>query len=178
MQFLTDLADLARPHVHNISTANALLVWAAIYFVLRPSLNRAGKQAHLAALIAPHLFRYLGLITLLPHLFDVRALGFDDAYHAQIGFGDWTSGLLALLALALLGARSVLAIPAIWLFNIIGLADFLNAGLRLAPMISNPAVIGDLGWILLTFYLPMLVVSHIAIFVALLSPGRIFERGK
>jgi hypothetical protein len=85
------------------------------------------------------------------------------------------SGILALIALALLMAKSRLAIPAIWVFNIVGLADFMNAGLRLAPMIDDPAMIGDLGWLLFTFYLPMLVISHIAIFFVLMSKGPVFE---
>jgi hypothetical protein len=156
------------PYVHLVSIANALVAWGVVYLLLRPSLQRAGKKAHLMALIAPHLFRYLGLIALVPTLFDMRSLGFDGQFHAIIGYGDWISGLLALVALGLLAANSRVAIPFIWLFNIVGLADFANAGLRIAPAITDPAIIGDLGWIVFTVFLPMLIVSHLAIFAALL----------
>jgi hypothetical protein len=156
------------PYVHLVSIANALVAWSVVYLLLRGSLRRAGKKAHLMALIAPHLFRYLGLIALVPALFDMRSLGFDDQFHAVIGYGDWISGILALVALGLLAANSRLAIPSVWLFNIVGLADFANAGLRIAPAITDPAIIGDLGWIVFTVFLPMLIVSHLAIFAALL----------
>jgi hypothetical protein len=155
--------------MHNISIANALIAWGLVYFLVRPSLNRAGQDTHLVILISLHLFRYLGLIALIPSLFDVRALGFGEAYHAQIAYGDWTTGLLAGVAILLIKAKSRFAIPMTWLFNSIGILDFMNAGLQLAPRITDPAIIGDLGWVVFTVYLPMLVVSHFAIFYLLLT---------
>jgi hypothetical protein len=56
---------------------------------------------------------------------------------------------------------------ALWVFNIVGLADFANAGLRIAPAIKDPAIIGDLGWVVFTVFLPMLIVSHVAGLVVL-----------
>jgi hypothetical protein len=158
--------------LHNISIVNALIAWGLVYFLARPSLNRAGHDTHLIVLISLHLFRYLGLIALIPSLFDVRALGFNDAYHAQIAYGDWISGLLAIAAILSIQLKSRWAIPITWFFNIVGIVDFLNAGLQLAPKITDPAIIGDLGWVVFTVYLPMLVVSHFAIFYLLL-PQRV-----
>jgi hypothetical protein len=155
--------------LHNISIANALIAWGLVYFLVRPSLNRAGRDTHLVVLISLHLFRYLGLIALIPSLFDVRALGFSDAYHAQIAYGDWLTGLLAIPAILLINAKSRFATSMTWLFNIVGIVDFTNAGLQLAPKITDPAIIGDLGWVVFTVYLPMLVVSHLAIFYLLLA---------
>lgn len=159
-------------YLHLISIANALVAWGVVYLMLRPALNRMDRDKHLMALIAPHLFRYVGLIALIPSLFDMRSLGFDDQFHAIIGYGDWISGLLALVAIGLLAAKSRLAIAFVWLFNIVGLADFANAGLRIAPAIKDPAIIGDLGWIVFTVFLPMLIVSHLAIFTALVQGSR------
>jgi hypothetical protein len=155
--------------LHNISIANALVSWGLIYLLVRPALNRAGQETHLTVLISLHLFRYLGLIALIPSLFDVRALGFSDAYHTQIAYGDWISGLLAIAAILSIRSKSRWAIPIIWFFNIFGIVDFLNAGLQLAPKITDPSIIGDLGWVVFTVYLPMLVVSHFAIFYVLLT---------
>jgi hypothetical protein len=154
-------------HVHLVSIANALVAWTVVYLLLRPALERAGERGHLLALTAPHLFRYVGLIALVPSLFDMRALGFSDSFHAVIGYGDWISGLLALVAILLLMANSRFAIPALWVFNIVGLLDFANAGLRIAPAIQDPAIIGDLGWVVFTVFLPMLIVSHAAGLVVL-----------
>jgi hypothetical protein len=155
--------------LHNISIANALIAWGLVYFVVRPSLNRTGRDTHLVVLISLHLFRYLGLIALIPSLFDVRALGFSNAYHTQIAYGDWLSGLLAIAAILSIKARSRWAMPITWFFNIVGIVDFLNEGLQLAPKITDPSIIGDLGWVVFTVYLPMLVVSHLAIFYLLLA---------
>lgn len=170
LEILAPIDAQLRGQLHVVSVANALIAWTVVYLMLRPALSVAGRRVHLMVLVAPHMFRYLGLVALAPHLFDMRGLGFSDAYHALIGYGDWLSGLLSLVALALLAVRSRLAIPAVLLFNIVGLADFANAGLRLAPAVTDPALIGDLGWILFTVYLPMLLVSHVAVFVVLLTP--------
>jgi hypothetical protein len=154
-------------YLHIISMANALFAWAMVYWLIRQRLLAAGHETHLKALLAPHLFRYLGLIALIPALFDMRSLGFGETYHAIVGYGDFVSGLLALLSLCLLQRKSAAAIPVIWFFNVFGLADFLHAGLQLAPAIKDPAIIGPLGWPVFTIYLPMLIVSHLAIFSVL-----------
>jgi hypothetical protein len=159
-------------YLHLISMTNALAAWGMVYWLIRPRLMAWGRDGHLKALIAPHLFRYLGLIALIPVLFDMRSLGFGDGYHAIVGYGDFASGLLALLSLVLLQRRSAFATPVIWLFNIVGLADFMHAGLQLAPAITDPAIIGPLGWPVFTVYLPMLIVSHLAIFDVLLRDSQ------
>jgi hypothetical protein len=163
-------------YLHLISMANAILAWGMVYWLIRPRLIAAGRDTHLKALIAPHLFRYLGLIALIPALFDMRSLGFGETYHAIVGYGDFGSGLLALLSLYLLQRRSALAIPVIWIFNIVGLADFMHAGLQLAPAITDPAIIGPLGWPVFTIYLPMLIVAHLAIFDVLLRQSHTAAR--
>jgi hypothetical protein len=156
-------------YLHIISIANALIAWGAVYWVIRPRLIASGGKTHLTVLILPHLFRYLGLIALIPSLFDMRALGFDDSYHAIVGYGDWISGLLALVALILVRTQSRFAVPILWLFNIVGMADFMHAGLQLAPSITDPAIIGPLGWPVFTVYLPMLIVSHLSMFALLIT---------
>ena len=156
--------------VHLVSMANALLAWAVVYWLIRPALVRAGPTTHLAALTAPHLFRYLGLVALVPALFDMRPLGFGETYHAIVGYGDWISGLLALATIVLIKAQSRHVVAAATAFNLVGLADFAHAGLQLAPKITDPSIIGDLGWILFTVYLPMLMVSHIAALWLLWGP--------
>jgi hypothetical protein len=161
--------------IHNISVLNAIVAWVTLYMLGRTWLEGRGARRHLQLLVTPHVFRYLGLVALAPHLFDMRSLGFGDGYHALVGYGDWTSGLLALAALWLLERDSSIALPVVWVFNTVGLADFLNAGLRLAPSLTSPALIGDLGWVLFTIYLPMLLVSHLAIYRVLwqLRGGRL-----
>jgi hypothetical protein len=158
---------------HVISAALAIVSWTTLYFVfVRPAFAH-DRDLHLKVLIAPHLFRYLGLITFFPALFPVQNLGFSPDYLAQIGLVDAFSGVLALFALIALAGRIPGATLLVWIFNVVGLADFANAGLSMMGKLSaDPSAVGPLGWVLLTFYLPMLTVSHIAIFAVLLSPRR------
>lgn len=141
--------------LHNLSLVNAIAAWTTVYLLLRPRLARESVATHLTVLLVPHLFRYLGLIALIPSLFDMRSLGFSDTYHAIVGWGDFASGLLALAAIWLVQRQSRFALAGVWLFNVIGTADFLHAGLQLAPRISDPSVIGPLGWPVFTVYLPI-----------------------
>lgn len=160
-------------NLHVVSAALAIVSWTTIYFVfIRPAVAH-DRDLHLKVLIAPHLFQYLGLIAFFPALFPVQGLGFSPSYLAQIGLGDAISGVLALVALIALAARLPGAILLVWIFNIVGIADFANAGLSMMGKLSaDPASVGPLGWVLLTFYLPMLTVSHLAIFGVLLSGPR------
>lgn len=154
-------------NLHVLSAALALITWTTIYLVfVRPAVVH-DRDLHLKVLIAPHLFRYLGLITFFPALFRVQGLGFSPDYLAQIGLGDAISGILALSALIALASRAPGSILLVWIFNIVGLADFANAGLSMMGRLSgDPSAVGPIGWVLLTFYLPMLAVSHLAIFAA------------
>jgi hypothetical protein len=130
--------------------------------VLRPRLAQK-PRSHLLVLTAPHLFRYLGLVALYPALFPVRSLGFSDTYLAIIAWGDTAAGWLALLAFVALVQGWQTARALTWTAHLWGLADFLNAGLSMAlPLTSDPSALGPLGWLLMTLYLPMLLVAHVA----------------
>jgi hypothetical protein len=159
-------------YFHIISVLNALVSFAIIYTLLRPTLVAAGRKQHLTVLLSVHLFRYLGLIALLPGLFDLSSLGFTKAYFAQIAYGDFISGILAIISLIALRSNSLIATPILWFFNLFGFIDLLNAGIRIAPQIQDPNILGGLGWIIFTVYLPAVIISHIAIFYLLLNPSQ------
>jgi hypothetical protein len=152
-------------YLHIVSTANALAAWTAIYLIFLKPAHATDQDGLLKVLTALHLFRYLGLIALFPALFPVRGLGFTEGYLAQIAWGDTATGWLALAALVALHVKARFAIPLVWLFNIVGFLDFANAGVSMAlPLMQDPSAVGPLGWVLLTFYLPLLMVAHIAAF--------------
>jgi hypothetical protein len=101
---------------------------------------RNDRDGLLKVLTALHLFRYLGLIALYPALFPVREPGFTEAHLAQITWGDTITGWLALPALIALHLKARLAIPLVWIFNILGFLDFANAGVSMAlPLMQDPA---------------------------------------
>lgn len=160
-------------YFHIISMTNALIAWTAVYLIfMRPRLA-TDRDAHLKALIAPHLFRYLGLVALMDPLFPVRSLGFGETYLAIVAWGDYVTGLLALAAIVAVHAKARFAIPLVWTFNVVGFLDFANAGIQMTwPLTANPTAVGPLGWVILTVYLPMLIVSHVAIFRILIAEHR------
>ena len=78
-------------------------------------------------------------------------------------YGDFVSGLLALLSLVALRGHWGLALPLVWLFNIVGTVDLLNA-LRQADAV--PYLLTT--WYIPTFLVPVLLVTHVMIFARLL----------
>ncbi len=126
----------------------------------------AEKPIHLAliALIFPHAFRHIGLAFLVPGLV---AQPLPSSFAFPAAYGDLVSGLLALLSLLALRRGWGLALPLVWLFNIVGTADLLNA-LRQADAVPHLGT----TWYIPTFVVPLLLVTHVMIFARLLRRER------
>lgn len=122
----------------------------------------AQKPIHLALipLIFPHAFRHVGLAFLVPGLV---AEPLPSSFAFAVAYGDLVSGLLALLALVALRGRWGLAIPLVWLFNVVGTVDLLNA-LRQADAVPHLQT----TWYIPTFWVPLLLVTHAMTFARLL----------
>ena len=90
-----------------------------------------------------------------------------DAFAIPAAYGDLLTGLLALLALIALRAGWVEAIALVWLFNVVGTVDLLNAlrHLDVAPAFGA-------AWYIPTFLAPVLLVTHFMMFVRLLGRAR------
>ncbi len=115
-------------------------------------------------LIFPHALRHVGLAFLVPGLV-VQPL--PSFFATSVAYGDFVSGVLALLSLVALRARWGLALALVWLFNIVGTMDLLNA-LRQAEAVP------DLGttWYIPTFWVPILLVTHGMIFARIIKEWR------
>ena len=126
----------------------------------------AEKPIHLAliALVFPHAFRHIGLAFLVPGLV---AQPLPSSFAFPAAYGDFVSGLLALLSLVALRGGWGLALPLVWLFNIVGTVDLLNA-LRQADAVPHLGT----TWYIPTFLVPLLLVTHVMIFARLLRRGR------
>ena len=98
-----------------------------------PWLAEKPLQQALIALIFPHAFRHLGLAFLVPGLV---AQPLPSSFASAAAYGDFVSGLLALLSLVALRGGWGLALPLVWLFNIVGTVDLLNA-LRQADAVPH-----------------------------------------
>lgn len=117
------------------------------------------KQA-LIVLILPHAFRHVGMVFMVP---GVVAQPLPSFFAMTAAYGDLFSGLLAIVSLVALRAGWGLALPLVWFFNIVGTVDLLNA-LRHADVVPGLGA----AWFIPTFLVPLLLVTHVMIFVRLL----------
>ena len=96
----------------------------------------------------------------------VVAQTLPESFAAPAAYGDLVTGVLALLALIALrtGWRGTLAL--VWVFNIVGTVDLLNA-------LRHADAVPDLGaaWYIPTFFVPLLLVTHFMSFARLLRRG-------
>ena len=124
----------------------------------------AEKPIHqaLLPLLVPHMMRHVGLAFLVPEL----TQSLPSFFASTAAYGDLVSGLLAILAAIALRSRWALALPSIWVFNVVGTVDLLNA-LRQAEVVPNLGM----TWYIPTFVVPVLLVTHFAIFAKLLQQG-------
>ena len=118
----------------------------------------------LIPLIFPHALRHIGLTFFVP---GVVAQPLPSFFANTAAYGDLVSGLLALLSLVALRGGWGLALPLVWLFNIVGTVDLLNA-------LRHADAVPDFGatWYIPTFLVPVLLVTHVMIFARLLRRGR------
>ncbi len=143
----------------------SLIVYGLIAkWYVTPWLAEKPIQQALIPLILPHAFRHIGLTFFVP---GVVAQPLPSFFATTVAYGDFVSGLLALLSLVALRGGWSLALPLVWLFNIVGTVDLLNA-LRQANAVP------DLGatWYIPTFWVPVLLVTHVMIFARLLRRRR------
>ena len=141
----------------------SLIVFALVAkWVLAPWLARQQQREALFWLTLPHAFRHMGMVFLVP---GVVAQPLPGYFANPAAYGDLITGVLALLTLVLLRIEWKGAIGAVWLFNVVGTVDLLNA-------LRHVEVVGDFGsvWYIPTFYVPFLLVTHFMIFVRLLKP--------
>lgn len=131
-------------------------------WVLAPWLSKQAQRDALFWLTLPHAFRHIGMVFLVPN---VLAQPLPDSFAIPAAYGDLLAGVLALLALAALRLGWKGAVGAVWLFNIIGTVDLLNA-LRHVDVAANFGA----AWYIPTFLVPLLLVTHFMIFFRLLKP--------
>lgn len=133
-----------------------LVKWFAVPWLSEKSLNIV-----LMILIAPHAFRHIGLTFLVP---TVTTPEIPLQFAMLTAWGDYLSAVLAMLALFALKYQWRLAIPIVWIFNIVGTADLLKA-------LSTAEVIPTLGgvWLIPTMLVPLLLVTHFMIFTRLIN---------
>ena len=128
---------------------------------LAPRLANLSTTEALFWLTLPHAFRHIGMVFLVP---GVVYQPLPSEFALPAAYGDLVTGLLALLAMLALRSRWAVALPAVWLFNVVGSLDLLNA-LRHLDVAQNFGA----AWYIPTFLVPLLLVTHYMIFARLLK---------
>jgi hypothetical protein len=139
--------------------AYALAAW----WYLAPRLARLPRELALVPLLWIHTFRMVGGTILAPGSVDASV---PSEFRTMIGFGDMATALLALLALVALRARFRGAVALVWFFLAVGLLDTVNAIIQSMrdSVFTHPL---GLNWVIVTAYVPALLVSSVLIVVQL-----------
>jgi hypothetical protein len=134
-----------------------------------PRLNTMNRSDALVPLVAPHMFlRTIGLGILVP---DVVSSSLPAAFAVPAAYGDLIAGVLAMAAALALAQRVSWAIGLVWVFNVWGAGDLLNAfyqGTIHARI--DPGAFGA-AFFIPTFVVSPLLVSHALILWLSLRPG-------
>src|SRR2546426_4942868 len=144
--------------------AYALIAW----WYGAPRLDRLPRELALVPLLWIHAFRIVGGTILAPGAVDAAV---PAEFRTMIGYGDMATALLALLAIAALRRRLPVAIPLVWICLTVGLLDTVNAiiqSMRFSVFTHGLGV----NWVIVTIYVPALLVSSVLIFVQLRRSGR------
>jgi hypothetical protein len=138
------------------------------FWYVAPRLSRLPLETALIPLLWVHAFRMVGGTILAPG--SVEA-GVPMDFRVMIGYGDLITAFLALLALIALRAHLPRAIAWVWLCMIVGNLDTLNAIIQSVRYNVFSYALG-LNWVIVTIYVPVLLVSSLLIFMRLLNPDR------
>jgi hypothetical protein len=127
-----------------------------------PRLRAMPRRSALAMLLLPQLFRHVGVTLLVPEVVDP---GMPEAFASRTALGDTITVALAWAALVSLRLRWSFAIPAVWLFNVVGLTDMV-ANLAMAARVGAAEHLGA-AWYGPAFVVPAMLVVHVLIFAVL-----------
>jgi hypothetical protein len=146
-----------------VSIFFALVAWSMFahgYFW--PNLRYLPRADALRPILILHSFRFEGLAFLVPGVVSPELpLGFARS----AAYGDLVAATLAVLSLALLRRRAGIVI--VWIFNLWGSADLLNAFYQANAAGLIPGQLGAMYFIP-TVFVPLLLITHALAFRILL----------
>jgi hypothetical protein len=152
------------------------VAWLLCFSVyLWPWLKTARRFDAQRAIAALHSFRFFGLVFILP---GVVGPGLPAVFGAYAAYGDFATGVLAMLALLTARIR-----PLFWTlvvaFNLVGVTDLIVDYYQ-AIITGLPAIAGQLGatYAIPIIYVPLLMITHVVAFYFLLqSRSRNTQKG-
>ena len=168
LQVTTEDAAMPTNLILPISMIFSLVAWSLImYWYIHPVLKQYTVKQAIEPFLLLHSFRYIGLMFLIP---GVTAETLDSRFSHPAAYGDLLAAILAFIAIAAIRLNAGWALASIWVFNILGAADLLNAVARGLLFIPDGAL-GAAYWIPATI-VPLLLVTHTYIFILLIKDLR------
>ena len=147
----------------------AFLVFGLIAkWYLWPVIKDRAPKIALTPLLLYACLRVNGLMFLMPGLVS-REL--PRAFAVPTAYGDLTAAVLALLAILCVRTENAIAVPMVWLFNIVGLLDLIYANISTFKDHVDPTYLG-VSYYLAVLNVPAMVVVHVLIFAYLLRRPR------
>ena len=133
-----------------------------------PWLRSMERMEALRVIAVLHSFRFFGLVFLLPGVTGERLQAEFGTFSTFCAYGDFATGLLAVLALLAFKVRPVFFALSV-AFNLVGIIDLLG-DYTLATLANLPARAGEFGstYAIPIIYVPLLMITHVAAFYLLM----------
>jgi len=137
-----------------------LLAWWYVW----PWLRSVDRTTAFTALTFVHALRPIGATVLVA---SVAGTALPRDFAQAVAYGDLATSVLAVLTLLALRWRLGLAIALVWLTNVVGTADLVNA---LIGGVRNDVSRLGMGsfWYVVTILVPILWITHVLAFALLL----------
>jgi hypothetical protein len=146
------------------SIAFSVIAWAIVAArYIWPALRVRQRSEALRPLLILHSFRFLGMGFLVP---GVVSPDLPRAFATAAAFGDIVAAALALLSL--LSLQSAAGLLVVWIFNIWGSVDLVNAFYQANATGLSPGQLGA-TYFIPTLIVPLLLITHGLVFRVLLQ---------
>lgn len=146
------------------------VAWGLLFATyLLPQIKLMDRFAVLRAIATFHSFRFFGLIFILP---GVVGPNLPVTFATFAAYGDFATGLLALMALLSIRIRALFLSFAV-VFNVVGAADIIVDYYH-GTTLHLPEISGQLGagYAIPILYVPALMITHVIAFYLLTRPER------
>lgn len=145
-----------------------MLVTASLMYrwYIKPALNKLEPDLHMQLLLVVHCFRFISPISLVA---GVTVPGLPYEFTIPQVVGDVGTAFLALITIANIRGGKPSAMAWVWFCNLFGLADLIMIGVQGARF----DFFGHVGgmFYVVAWFVPWLLVSHVAILVRLVKPS-------
>jgi hypothetical protein len=137
-----------------------LLAWWYVW----PRLTSLDRTTAFTALTFAHALRPIGATVLVA---SVAGTALPRDFASAVAYGDLATSALAVVTLLALRARLDFAVALVWLTNIVGTVDLVNA---LSGGLRNDIATLGMGsfWYVVTILVPILWIAHVLAFALLL----------